>query len=392
MRKKKELIVFIIIMIAFFIPLTISQGMKQRFYNSDLNEVVYAILSNSYRAFSVVSYFVVKVILLVWGVCIVRKSYKIRYSLHKIVICLLGIELIMCILSIWNEIITSLIYDLCNIYIYLIVFSVIQCAVSIIWVIYLISIIFDDPYLVIYDMKLHLKSYLIILFILISIRSGFYLFEHYSLHDINIFNGINRRIFSLFKLSSICIEQLTLIIIFIIMFLHIKNILKNDCYESPQLKSIRNYVKGVFYKLGDGDDVIFNDLAISIEGNIIKKVFRRKKFVGNIIIEDINRLNFGKYIEDFKVDLKLDRYRSAELEFPSNDAKRNFLGRIFFHEDFNLFTIMINEETEDNTYGWRPVKGFMLTSTTTREEALVISNQLMQDYLEDRWGHTQALV
>ena len=140
-------------------------------------------------------------------------------------------------------------------------------------------------------------------------------------------------------------------------------------------RKLNKVYNGVRYRLGNSEEV--EDVELSIDGYLSKGLFKGDKFEGTITIGD-EKLS--------KLDMRFDK-RGTTVLFYYDDSSGDYAayGTIFTNDLKKEFTITILEK--DNQEGqklWSGKDGLMISApANNREEALALSNKLMDEVLID---------
>lgn len=154
--------------------------------------------------------------------------------------------------------------------------------------------------------------------------------------------------------------------IFILFIIYLLSWQPKECYYT---------FEGVLYRLNDNG--IIKETSISFDGKEIKPIFGRVRYFGSIIIDDEKYNIFEK---------KFDKYNSTKLYYFTDSMSFGILGEIYFNNSFERFTMTLYEKTGPNSHGWGTDDGLMISApATNREEALIITNELMYKYFNDKF-------
>lgn len=128
---------------------------------------------------------------------------------------------------------------------------------------------------------------------------------------------------------------------------------------------------GIKYKVGDSGEQ--KQIKIAADGYYYNKLFTKDSFEGSISID--NKIYPG---------LKLSVDKQLQMIYYRNFQKGGSLqtyGEIFVGEKLKNLTICI----QDAQNGWNSKNGLMISAPAkNREEALEISNKLMNNYLKKK--------
>jgi hypothetical protein len=141
---------------------------------------------------------------------------------------------------------------------------------------------------------------------------------------------------------------------------------------------------GIKYQLGEGNQKLEKPIKIKINGNLKKSFDGSLTFKGQLDLEgelisvpnDQRELeiNFGKNLQGGII------YAYYQDAIPKTYA----YGGIFINKAFNKVTIFVNETDKSNSAS-NFENGYMISAPAhTRNEALIISNELMGKYLSGR--------
>lgn len=155
--------------------------------------------------------------------------------------------------------------------------------------------------------------------------------------------------------------------IFVLFIIYLLSWQPKECYYT---------FKGVMYRLNDTG--VIKETSVSFDGKEIKPIFGRVRYFGSIIIDNEKYNIFEK---------KFDKYNSAQLDYFTDSGSCGSLGNIYFDKSYDKLTITLNEKTGLNSYGWGTDDGLMISApATNREEALIITNELMYKYFNEKFS------
>jgi len=140
-------------------------------------------------------------------------------------------------------------------------------------------------------------------------------------------------------------------------------------------RKLNNVYNGVRYRLGSSEEV--EDVELSIDGYLSKGLFKGDKFEGTITIGE-NKLS--------KLDIRFDK-RGTTVLFYYDDKTGDYTayGTIFTNDMKKEFTITVLEkDSQEGQKLWSGKDGLMISGpANSREEALALSNKLMEEVLID---------
>lgn len=143
-------------------------------------------------------------------------------------------------------------------------------------------------------------------------------------------------------------------------------------------KNLNKEYNAIKYRLGDSSDS--ENIKISIDGYISKRLFRGDRFRGSINIG-------GKQLKE--IDLRFDSTRRATIYYMDAGSDSYYTyGTMVSNNMKDSFTILIFEadEKEKASAGssWSSKDGLMISApANNRSEALDISNRLMKGSLNN---------
>lgn len=136
---------------------------------------------------------------------------------------------------------------------------------------------------------------------------------------------------------------------------------------------------GVRYQLGKDNVEYEEPITLKFEGKYVNSFFNHV-FIGDVYIDGhkLNELN------NSKTTLKFDKYNRAQLYDTTYNAMLIFPGSIYINDDFSKVTICISEPSDEdpNSMHWDSGTGIMMAApASNREQALAISNEVMDSFL-----------
>jgi len=152
-------------------------------------------------------------------------------------------------------------------------------------------------------------------------------------------------------------------------------------------KPYNETVNGVYYQLGNEE--ILEDIKMHIDGKLRKPIFGDIKFEGTVAFEGemVPRLSEDRG----ELDLWYERGFGMVTSYGRTGEDGVLIpdiyhyGNIYISSDFTQFTITIaSRDSEDKQGSWSGTNGLMVTAPAdNREEALEITNELLNDYHRD---------
>lgn len=140
-------------------------------------------------------------------------------------------------------------------------------------------------------------------------------------------------------------------------------------------RKLNKVYNGVRYRLGTSEKV--EDVELSIDGYLSKGLFKGDKFRGTITIGE-------KQLS--KLDMRFDK-RGSTVLFYYDDKTGDYIayGTIFTNDLKKEFTITVLEkDDQEGQKLWSGKEGLMISApANNREEALALSNKLMDEVLID---------
>lgn len=139
-------------------------------------------------------------------------------------------------------------------------------------------------------------------------------------------------------------------------------------------RSILKEYSGILYKLDDTN--YFQDVKISINGNISKSLFKGDQFEGTIYVGD-------KKLP--KIRMRFDASGRANLYyFEESIGEFRAYGDLISKDMKQEFTIIVFKK-ENGGSSWSSKDGYMISAPAdSRNEALEISNKLLENTLGGR--------
>ncbi|MCT4598137.1 MAG: hypothetical protein N4A50_09710 [Vallitalea sp.] len=140
--------------------------------------------------------------------------------------------------------------------------------------------------------------------------------------------------------------------------------------------------EGVKYRLGDKGNITLEKVTIEFKGEVFRDLILKEKFRGKLKINDFiipqKECLKESFVIDFEYhnrikieDLNLDRY--------ANRMKRTFYGDLYMNRSRKKLSIVVLEDGK-----WSSEDGLIISApSTTREEALEITNELMRHMLDE---------
>ncbi len=144
---------------------------------------------------------------------------------------------------------------------------------------------------------------------------------------------------------------------------------------------------GIRYRLGDSESE--EPIIISIDGYYNRNLISEDRFVGDLVVD-------GEKLED--IDVYFEKSGQGHIRYYKNVSDSDFqfysYGNLFMDDKSNELTIALFKEDgqDSSTSHWNSRDGLMVAApATTREEALVISSQLMEEQLRSPDGKQTIL-
>lgn len=125
----------------------------------------------------------------------------------------------------------------------------------------------------------------------------------------------------------------------------------------------------VLYRLNSNG--IIKETKVTFEGDIIKPIYGRIRYSGAIIIDD----------EKYNIlELKFDEFNRASIDGLKNSGESFSLGKIYFDESYESFTITLFEKSGLNSGGWNSEDGLVITAPAKdRLEAIELANYHLKE-------------
>ncbi len=138
-------------------------------------------------------------------------------------------------------------------------------------------------------------------------------------------------------------------------------------------------IVGVRYQLGKDNIEYEESITLKFKGKYVNSFFNHV-FIGDVNIDGhkLNELN------NSKTTLKFDKYNRANLYDTNYNHVLILTDFIFINDDFSKVAICISEPSDDdpNSSHWDSGTGIMMAApASNREQALAISNEVMDSFL-----------
>ncbi|MCK5811692.1 MAG: hypothetical protein KAG94_02225 [Clostridiales bacterium] len=164
----------------------------------------------------------------------------------------------------------------------------------------------------------------------------------------------------------------SIVIIFVILLMLIIHLPRN----------IQRDFLGVQIKAGEKNDETFEYVLLHFDGRFQKAFLTQASFVGYVVLESNGDVAEGE------VNIRFHPELGGYLVFYSTDSSvQNNIGSIFIDSNFKQVTITVAEPVEGNLsrIHWSSDDGLIICApASTREEAIIMSNDLMKNYLENK--------
>ncbi len=147
-------------------------------------------------------------------------------------------------------------------------------------------------------------------------------------------------------------------------------------------RNIQREFLGVQIKAGKENSETLEYVSLYFDGRFQKAFLTQASFVGYVVLESNGDVAEGE------VNIRFHPELGGHLVFYSTDSSvQNNIGSIFIDSNFKQVTITVAEPVEEdlNKTHWSSSDGLIICApASTREEAIIISNDLMKNYLNGR--------
>lgn len=134
-------------------------------------------------------------------------------------------------------------------------------------------------------------------------------------------------------------------------------------------KEYNKSFNGLYYRLSGSS--VKKGYTVTLKGKWKDPLFAHDRFKGKIILD-------GKEYNTF--ELKFDSLNGTYISGITNSGKSYTLGKIYFNESYDNFTITLYEKVGINSYSWDSEDGLMFTSgVNNRSEAIKIANEHIKE-------------